>query len=65
MTFNFEIYRETRNGRETHNGGGGQDGALLSAELVYVNADPSAMKATPLPDDLRKRILAYERVAPA
>jgi YbgC/YbaW family acyl-CoA thioester hydrolase len=53
MTFQFEIHRE------------GQGGPLVSAELVYVNADPSAMKATALPDDLRQRILAYERVAPA
>ena len=53
MTFLFEIHKE------------GQDGPLLSAELVYVNADPSAMKAIPLPDDLRQRVLAYERVTPA
>ena len=53
MTFNFEIHREA------------QDGPLVSAELVYVNADPSAMKASALPDDVRQRILAYERVAPA
>jgi YbgC/YbaW family acyl-CoA thioester hydrolase len=53
MTFNFEIHREA------------QDGPLVSAELVYVNADPSAMKAAALPDDVRQRILAYERVAPA
>jgi YbgC/YbaW family acyl-CoA thioester hydrolase len=53
MTFQFEIHRE------------GQAGPLVSAELVYVNADPSAMRATALPDDVRQRILAYERVAPA
>jgi acyl-CoA thioester hydrolase len=53
MTFQFEIHRE------------GQGGPLVSAELVYVNADPSAMKAAALPDDVRQRILAYERVAPA
>jgi YbgC/YbaW family acyl-CoA thioester hydrolase len=55
MTFQFEIHRE----------GEGQDAPLVSAELVYVNADPSAMKAIPLPDDVRQRVLAYERVAPA
>lgn len=59
MTFRFEIHRETHNGRE------GQDGPLVSAELVYVNADPSAKKALPLPDELRQRVLAYERVVPA
>jgi acyl-CoA thioester hydrolase len=53
MTFNFEIHRE------------GQAAPLVTAEMVYVNADPSAMKATPLPDDVRQRVLAYERVAPA
>ena len=49
MTFQFEIYRE--------------DELLITAELVYVNAD-SSMKATALPDDVRERIRRYERVAP-
>jgi acyl-CoA thioester hydrolase len=49
MTFHFEIHRE-------HD-------LLISAEMVYVNADAS-MKAAPLPDDLRERIKRYERVAP-
>ena len=49
MTFHFEIYRA--------------DELLITAELVYVNADPS-MKAAPLPDDLRQRVQRYERVAP-
>jgi acyl-CoA thioester hydrolase len=52
MTFHFEIYREQ------------EPAALVSAELVYVNADPSTMKAAPLPDDLRRQVLRYERVAP-
>jgi acyl-CoA thioester hydrolase len=52
MTFLFEIYRDS------------EDNALLSAELVYVNADPSTMRAAPLPDDVRARVLRYERVAP-
>jgi acyl-CoA thioester hydrolase len=52
MTFHFEIYRAA------------ESEALVTAELVYVNADPSSMKAAPLPDDLRKRVLRYERVAP-
>jgi len=53
MTFNFEIHREA------------QAGPRVTAEMVYVNADPSTMKAAPLPDDVRSRVLAYERVAPA
>ena len=52
MTFHFEIYREK------------EDAPLVSAELVYVNADPATMKAAPLPDDLRRQVLRYERVAP-
>jgi len=50
MTFHFEIYREAE--------------VLITAELVYVNADPATMKAAPLPQDLRARVLRYERVAP-
>jgi YbgC/YbaW family acyl-CoA thioester hydrolase len=49
MTFAFEIYRDSA--------------VLITAELVYVNADP-AMKAAPLPEELRERIRKYERVAP-
>ena len=52
MTFHFEIYRE------------GDDAPLVVAELVYVNADPSSMKAAPLPEDLRNRVQRYERFAP-
>src|SRR5712691_3602928 len=37
---------------------------LVTAELVYVNADPSSMKAAPLPDALRERVRRYERTAP-
>jgi acyl-CoA thioester hydrolase len=50
MTFHFEIYRQAE--------------VLITAELVYVNADPSTMKAAPLPEDLRARVLRYERLAP-
>jgi acyl-CoA thioester hydrolase len=49
MTFLFEIYRDAE--------------LLISAELVYVNAD-SSMRAAPLPEDLRERVRKYERVAP-
>jgi acyl-CoA thioesterase FadM len=52
MTFAFEIYREA------------EDSPLVSAELVYVNADPASMKAAPLPDEVRQRVRRYERVAP-
>jgi acyl-CoA thioester hydrolase len=52
MTFAFEIYRER------------DESALLTAELVYVNADPSSMRAAPLPEDLRARVVRYERVTP-
>jgi YbgC/YbaW family acyl-CoA thioester hydrolase len=52
MTFQFEIYREA------------EDAALVTAELVYVNADPASMQPAPLPEELRERIRRYERVAP-
>jgi len=54
MSFLFEIYREEPASAEP----------LVTAELVYVNADPSTMKPAPLPEELRGRILRYERVAP-
>ena len=50
MTFHFEIYRQAE--------------VLITAELVYVNADPSTMKSVPLPEDVRARVQRYERVAP-
>ena len=49
MTFHFEIYRESE--------------LLITAELVYVNAD-SEKKAAPLPEDVRERVKRYERIAP-
>ena len=52
MTFHFEIYRDK------------EEEPLVTAELVYVNADPASMKAAPLPDELRRQVLRYERVAP-
>ena len=52
MAFVFEIYRH------------GDNALLVSAELVYVNADPKTMKSAPLPQELRARISAYERVPP-
>ncbi len=53
MTWNFEIYREA------------ESEPLITAELVYVNADPKTMKSAPLPEELRARIVKYERKAPA
>lgn len=52
MTYLFEIWRDAGE-------------LLITAELVYVNAAPQAKKAAPLPDDLRRRVLAYEKLAPA
>ena len=52
MSFQFEIYR------------GAEDAALVTAELVYVNADAASMQPAPLPEGLRERIRRYERVAP-
>ena len=37
---------------------------LVSGELIYVNADPSTNKSVPLPELLRQKITAYERVIP-
>ena len=50
MTFLFEIWR------------GGD--LLIGAELVYVNADPRSRKAVPLPEELRRCVLGFEKVAP-
>ncbi len=52
MSFQFEIYREA------------EDAALVTAELVYVNADPASMQPAPLPKELGERIRRYERIAP-
>jgi acyl-CoA thioester hydrolase len=52
MTFVFEVYRAD------------EAQPLVSAELVYVNADPATMKAAPLPEELRSRVLAFEKLAP-
>jgi acyl-CoA thioester hydrolase len=52
MTFAFEICRE------------GEAAPLVTAELVYVNAD-GAMQPAPLPEELRQRVARYERRAPA
>ena len=56
MTFSFEIYREEPEPSQA---------PLVTAELVYVNADPATMKAAPLPEDMRNRVLRYERISPS
>jgi acyl-CoA thioester hydrolase len=50
MQFLLEIWRG-----DTH---------LVSGELIYVNADPASKKSVPMPEALRQKILAYERVTP-
>jgi acyl-CoA thioester hydrolase len=37
---------------------------LVSGELIYVNADTASKKSAPLPDLLREKIIAFERVQP-
>jgi acyl-CoA thioesterase FadM len=55
MTFAFEIWRAEPDPS-------GQP--LITAELVYVNADPGTMTAAALPSAVRELITQYERVAP-
>jgi len=52
MTFAFEIYREK------------EAAALVTAELVYVNADTKTMKAAALPPEVRDRISSFEKTKP-
>jgi len=56
MTYQVEIWRE---------GQAPSDAPLITAELIYVNVELKTMKAAPLPEDLRARVRAYERTAPA
>ncbi len=60
MTFAFEIYRKGADAPLATSA----DAPLVTAELVYVNADPATMKSAPLPDELRRRVIGFERVAP-
>lgn len=48
--FRLEIYRG--------------DDLLVSGALVYVNADPSARRAEPVPEFLRQAFREYEKIAP-
>ena len=54
MTFAFEIWRAVP---------APSDKPLVTAELVYVNADPKTMTPAPLPDALRVLIAKFVRVA--
>ena len=55
MIFAFEIWRASPDpsGRP-----------LITAELVYVNADPKSMTPAPLPSAVRDLITKFEKVAP-
>lgn len=56
MTFAFEIWQST---------GETALDPLVTAELVYVNANPATMTAEPLPAAVRDLIMKFERVPPA
>lgn len=55
MTFTFEIWRASPEQSDT---------PLITAELVYVNADPKSMTPAPLPLAVRELITRFEKVAP-
>ena len=55
MTFAFEIWLSPP---------GQSARPLVTAELVYVNADPDTMTAAPLPAAVRDRIVKFEHLAP-
>ena len=56
MNFQFEIWRDEP---------AASPSPLITADLVYVNVDLAGATPAPLPGDLRDRIRAYERIAPA
>ena len=37
---------------------------LVTAELIYVHADPISREASPVPNTMRERIRAFETVTP-
>jgi acyl-CoA thioester hydrolase len=53
LLFRVEMYRQ-----------GEPAAALVSAELVYVNADPAGTRSLPWPERLRDRLRAFEPRAP-
>jgi YbgC/YbaW family acyl-CoA thioester hydrolase len=54
MTMRFEIWRD----EPAH------PSPLVTADLVYVNVSVATMRPDALPEDLRARVRAYERIAP-
>jgi YbgC/YbaW family acyl-CoA thioester hydrolase len=54
MSFVFEIHKEDAAAPAS---------PLVTAELVYVNADPKTMRPAPLPEEVRDKIRRYEKVA--
>ena len=50
MQFQLEIWRG--------------DEHLVSGELIYVNANPASKESVAMPEPLRQKMIAYERVAP-
>ena len=50
------VHHSTGDGGETH---------LVSGEDIYVNADATTRKPTPVPDFLREAIARFERIQPA
>lgn len=55
MTFLFEIWRAEPDP---------SDRPLITAELVYVNADPTTMTPAPLPAAVRELVSQFERTTP-
>lgn len=55
MTFMFEIWRAWPENSQR---------PLITAELVYVNADPESMTPAPLPVAVRDLITRFERLPP-
>jgi YbgC/YbaW family acyl-CoA thioester hydrolase len=55
MTFLFEVWRVEPDP---------SDKPLITAELVYVNADPKTMTPAPLPTAVRELIAKFERTPP-
>lgn len=53
MSFVVEIYRRRQ-----------YEAVLVTAELVYVHADPVSRKSLPIPEAMRQRIRSFETIAP-
>ncbi len=53
MRFVVEIYRRRQ-----------YEAVLVTAELIYVHADPASRTPLPIPDAMRARIRAFETIVP-